>query len=191
MVVALVIFSAALVSAQDGIDHGSMGTLNIDYFNPQNDAHINWLKGDQDTNHTKPLIVAFAQGDLRQTKVQLEWILARFINHPQALAIAAAFSISTKNPTWAIPHFERALSIYPQHALTHAQYGKYLTDIGMADKGMEQLKKASEMEPRLIAAHVWLAVAYAKSGNADLARESTEKARSLGYKGDLTQYGLK
>jgi Tfp pilus assembly protein PilF len=175
----------------DGIYHGSTGTLNLDYFNGTNDSHIAWLVKDQDHYHTKPLIVAFGQGDLTRVKVELEWILVRFINHPQALAIAAAFSISTKNSTWAIPHFERALSIYPQYALTHAQYGKYLTDIGMADRGLEQLKRAAEMNPNLVAAHVWLAASYAKSGNADLARESAEKARSLGYKGDLTQYGLR
>jgi tetratricopeptide (TPR) repeat protein len=177
--------------AQDGIDHGPTGTLNLDYFNPTGDAHITWLKADQDKYHTIPAIKDFARGDMKGTRLGLEWILVRFINHPQALALAAAFSIATKNSMWAIPHFERALGIYPQYALTHAQYGKYLTDIGMVDKGLEQLNKAAEMDPKLIAVQVWLAAAYSKSGNADLAREAAEKARSLGYKGDLAQYGLK
>jgi len=176
---------------QDGIDHGATGTLNLDYFNGTNDPHIAWLKKDQDFHHTRALMVAYGQGDLQRAKVELEWILVRFINHPQVLAIAAAFSISTKNPTWAIPHFERAVRIYPQYALTYAQYGKYLTDIGMVDRGLERLRKATEMDPNLVAAHVWLAASYAKSGNADLARESAEKAKSLGYNGDLRQFGVK
>jgi Tfp pilus assembly protein PilF len=117
--------------------------------------------------------------------------LARFINHPQALAIAGAYALSIKNPRWAVPYFEKALSIYPQYAVTHAQFGKYLTDIGMVDKGLEKLKRAAEMDPKLVGAQVWLAAAYAKSGNADLARESAEKARSLGFKGDLAAYGVR
>ncbi len=179
------IFLAGLANAQNGIDHGPTGTLNLDYFNGAKDPHITWLVKDQDHYHTKPLIGAFGEGDLRRVKVELEWILARFINHPQALFIAAAYSIRTKNPTWAVPHFQRALSIYPQYALTHAQYGKYLTDIGAIDQGIEQLKKAAEMDPNLVAVHVWLAAAYAKSGNADRAREAAEKARSLGHKGEI------
>ena len=123
----------------------------------------------------------------KKLKVELEYILIRFINHPQALALAEAFAISTKNPMWATPHFERALSIYPQYAVTNAQYGKYLTEIGMVDKGIEKLNKAAEIDPKLVAAQVWLAAAYAKSGNADLAREAAEKARSLGYKGKLDE----
>jgi len=190
----LVVISATPSKAQvgaDGIDHGTTGTLNLDYFNGTNDPHIAWLKGDQDTNHTKPLITAFGQGDLKRTRVELEWILTHFINHPQALAIAGSFAVLIKNPTWAVPYFEKALSIYPQYAVTHAQYGKYLTDIGMVDRGLEKLKKAAEMDPKLVGAQVWLAAAYAKSGNADLARESAEKARSLGFKGDLAAYGVR
>lgn len=188
--IVLMMFCCVSGYAQDGIDHGPTGTLNLDYFNAKGDPHITWLKADQDKAHTIPAMRDFARGDMKGTRQGLEWILVRFINHPQALALAAAFSIATKNSLWAIPHFERALGIYPEYALTHAQYGKYLTDIGMVDKGFEQLNKAAEMDPKLIAAHVWLAAAYSKSGNADLARESAEKARSLGYRGDLTQYGL-
>jgi len=187
----LIVISAAPSHAQGGIDHGTTGTLNLDYFNGTNDPHITWLKGDQYEAHIKPLINAFGQGDLKRTRVELEFILARFVNHPQALAIAGTFAVLIKNPTWAMPYFEKAVSIYPQYALTHAQYGKYLTDIGMVDKALERLKKAAEMDPKLVGAQVWLAAAYAKSGNADLARESAEKARSLGFKGDLAAYGIR
>jgi tetratricopeptide (TPR) repeat protein len=187
----LIVISAAPCRAQAGMDHGNTGTLNLDYFNGTNDPQITWLKGDQYDNHIKPLIYAFGQGDLKRTKAELEYVLARFINHPQALAIAGSFSLQTKNPTWAMPYFEKAISVYPQYAVTHAQYGKYLSDIGMVDKGLEKLKKAAEMDPKLVGAQVWLAAAYAKSGNADLAREAAEKARSLGFKGDLAAYGVR
>jgi Tfp pilus assembly protein PilF len=182
-----ILFLACPTAQAAGIDHGATGTLNLDYFNPSNDPHIRWLKGDLDGAHTKPAIRAFAQGDLKTVRVELDYILIRFINHPQALALAVAFATSTKNPTWAIPHFERALGVYPQYAITHAQYGNYLTSIGMVDNGIEKLKKATEMDPKLIGAHVWLSVAYKKAGNDELAREAAEKARALGYKGRLDE----
>ena len=69
MSVFLFIFSVISASAQpDGIDHGATGTLNLDYFNPSNDPHIRWLKGDLDGAHTKPAIRAFAQGDLEKAQ---------------------------------------------------------------------------------------------------------------------------
>ena len=68
----LIVISAAPSHAQGGIDHGTAGTLNLDYFNGTNDPHITWLKGDQDEVHIKPLIIAFGQGDLKRTRVELE-----------------------------------------------------------------------------------------------------------------------
>lgn len=186
--ICLILFITTVISvnAQDGIDHGPLGTLNHDYFSTSRDPGFLSYKSSLDNAHAKPGLVAFAEGNMRETQVQLEYVLLRTINHPQMLALAALFSIRTKNPMWAMPYFERALSYYPQYALTHAQYGKYLTEIGMVDKGLEQLTKASEMDPNLVAAYVWLEAAYKKSGNLKLARQSAEKARSLGYQGKLS-----
>ena len=173
--------------AQDGIDHGPTGTLNLDYFNPRGNAHIKWLINDMNRAHLQPAIRNIGAGRLKNAKDDLNYILIRFINHPQALALAALVAIASKDSTWAMQHYERALNLYPQYALTHAQYGKYMADIDMVDRGLEKLKKAAEMDPNLAATHVWLAAAYAKSGNAELAQEAAEKARSLGYKGNLPQ----
>ncbi len=183
----LVIFVVMSVNAQDGIDHGPGGTLNHDYFSTNRDQTFLNYRDSLDTAHAKPGLIAFAQGNMRETKVQLEYVLVRTINHPQMLALAALFSIRTKNPTWAVPYFDKALSLYPQYAITHAQYGKYLSEIGMVDKGLERLKKALEINPDLVAAYVWLAAIYSKSGNTDLAREAAEKARALGYTGKLAE----
>src|SRR5262245_52818943 len=97
-IIALVIFVVMSVNAQDGIDRGGTGTLNLDYFNPQGDSHITWLKADQDKAHVQPAILAFAQGDFKRAKVELEYLLPRFVNHPQALALAAALAIAMKSP---------------------------------------------------------------------------------------------
>jgi len=57
----------------------------------------------------------------------------------------------------------------------------------MVDKGLEKLKKALEIDPGLVAAHVWLEAAYKKTGQTELARQSAEKAKSLGYQGKLSE----
>lgn len=186
-----VIFSFVCVNAQDGIDHGPTGTANLDYFNSAKDPHIPWLINDMRRAHFDKAVRNVGSGRYKDAISELNYILARFVNHPEALALAGIVAKATNNSQWAISNFERALNLYPQYALTHAQYGKFLTDFGGTSAGIEKLDKAIEMDPQLAAAHVWLAAAYAKNGNTQLAQKAAEKARSLGYKGDLTQYGLK
>ena len=186
----LMVFWGVAGYAQDGIDHGPTGTLNLDYFNPQNDRHIAWLINDQNKHHLEPAFSDFAKGDMKGAMSALDWLLVRFVNHPEALSLAGIVARATKNLLWAVPHYERALRVYPQYALTHAQYGKFLVDIGSIDAGIEKLKTAVEMDRKLGTAYGWLAAAYSKKGNTALARENAEQARSLGYKGNLSAYGL-
>ena len=94
-----------------------------------------------------------------------------------------------KNPLLAQLYYEKALKLFPQYAITHAQYGSYLVGIGNSKAGIAQLEKAVEMNPRLMQAHTWLAQAYAKSGNAERARQVTERARELQSGGELPSRG--
>lgn len=184
--VGFTLFLSALACAAA---QAQQGTLDQDYFSPRQDNGYIEYRNSIDTAHAKPALAAFARGDMRATQVDLEYVLRRTINHPQMLALAGLFSITTKRPRWAMPYFERALSIYPEYALTHAQFGKYLTDIGMVDDGIGRLKKAIEIDPKLVAGYVWLAAAYKKHGQADLAREAEGRARSLGYSGKFSTEG--
>jgi Tfp pilus assembly protein PilF len=62
----------------------------------------------------------------------------------------------------------------------------YLVDIGKIDAGIQKLQKAIEIDPGLGQAHAWLAKAYYKNGNSELARQAAEKAKALGYRGKIT-----
>jgi tetratricopeptide (TPR) repeat protein len=99
--------------------------------------------------------------------------------------LLSAVAKLTKTPSLAIPYYERALQLYPQHAITYAQYGQYLVDIGFIEAGITRLKKAIELNPNLALAYAWLAQAYSKTGNLDLARQAAERARTLGFKGKM------
>ena len=88
-----VILGCVAGQAQDNIDHGPTGTLNHDYFSSRTDALFLGYRDSINTAHANPGFSAFARGDMRETKVQLEYVLQRTINHPQMLALAAVFSI--------------------------------------------------------------------------------------------------
>jgi tetratricopeptide (TPR) repeat protein len=182
LVAVLILFSAAAYAA-DGIDHGQTGTLNLNYFNPENDAHITWLINDIETYHLKPAINSIREGRLQQAYIDLDYLLLRFINHPQGLAFMGMLAKMMKKTAMPLPYYERALAIYPEYALTRAQFGDYLVEIGHVDEGIEQLKSAVDKDPKLVPANVWLAKAYTKKGNLALARQFQDQAKALGYKG--------
>lgn len=166
-----------------GYAQAQAGTANTDYFNPKDNRNIKLLIADINRAHVNPAFVHFTQGNMRRVKRALEYILPRIVNHPQALSLAAAYAIYTKKYDWAILHYKRALRLYPQYALTHAQYGKYLTDIDRVEAGIAKLKQAVEIDPKLTVGYVWLARAFFKGGNQELARQASEEAKALGYRG--------
>jgi tetratricopeptide (TPR) repeat protein len=163
------------------VDHGIGGTLNLDYFNPSNDPQIRWLIKDQESNHLIPAKGFLLAGRYGRAIDELRFLLDRFVNHPHGLMVLGAVAKLTKNYALAIQYYEKAIRIYPQYAVTHAQYGAYLVDIGKITEGIEQLRKAVEINPQLAAAHGWLAKAYYKSGNLERARQTAERAKALGY----------
>ncbi len=115
----------------------------------------------------------------------VKYTLDKFPNHPNALLLMGSVARLTGNLSLPIPYYEKALKLYPQYASTHAQYGSYLVDVGLVEAGIGKLKQAIEMDPQLTSAHAWLAGAYYKSGNSELARQAAEQARRLGYKGRI------
>jgi Tfp pilus assembly protein PilF len=161
---------------------GPSGTFNRDYFWAvnQTDYWRGLATSDVVTNHIKPAANNLARGDYMRAKADIEFVLLRFVNHPQALLLAGILSRANKDYAWGIKSFERALGLYPQYALTHAQYGKFLVDMGELNGGIARLKHALEMDPKLRAGYEWLAAAYVKDGKPELAQETREQARSLG-----------
>jgi Tfp pilus assembly protein PilF len=165
----------------DYTDHGTTGTLNTDYFNPTNDDFITWRIKDIEVHHLRPAVGHLRDGDYKRAFADLDFILVRFVNHPQALSMMGLVAKWTKNSILVVPYYERALGLYPEYALTNAQYGKYLIDINHVEKGIAKLKRALEIDPKLVVAYEWLAAAYVKIGDSDLARKVAEQARSLGH----------
>lgn len=114
---------------------------------------------------------------------ELKFILRYFPNHPKALTLLSVVAKQVQVPMLPISFYEKALAMYPQHAITHAQFGAYLVEIDKVDQGIESLQNALKIDPNMGAAYGWLAGAYQKKGNTHAAAKAQEQAAKLGYRG--------
>jgi tetratricopeptide (TPR) repeat protein len=162
--------------------------MNQDYFIADQYWEIKQNRGLLEKHHlTNPRVLAdFAAGRWASVIADLKFILERMPNHPKALQVLGHVAKTSLQDSLPIPYYEHALKLYPQYAITHAQYGAYLVAIGHLEAGIVRLNHAKDMDQKLVAAHVWLAKAYLKSGHPDLARQAKERARALGYKGSFS-----
>jgi Tfp pilus assembly protein PilF len=127
----------------------------------------------------------FREGDNQAAILNLKYVLRYFPNHPEALDLLGLIAKLTKTPSLPISHYHKTLRLFPQHAFTHAQYGNYLAENSVNNvqikEGIANLEKAIEMNPKLAVAYAWLANAYYKTGNSELALQSAKKAKELDY----------
>ena len=135
--------------------------------------------------HVATVPRSMSQARLDNALNDIKYTLDRFPNHPVSLQQLSMVAQLTKNTTLATSYFERAVSLYPQYALTRAQYGLFLVSTNNVDAGIEKLKQSIEIEPKLPAGYAGLAHAYAKKGDMTKAREAAGKARELGFTGKL------
>jgi tetratricopeptide (TPR) repeat protein len=166
------------------IHHGT--TLDHDYFTASQNFEIKDLLHKVEKFHLNDEVLAnISSGKYIYALKDIKYTLERFPNHPKALQLIGSTAKLINSFSLAIPYYEKALYLFPQYAITHAQYGSYLVDIGRIEVGISKLKHALELDPKLSAAYAWLAKAYFETGNLDLARQAVARARELGYKGNL------
>jgi predicted Zn-dependent protease len=158
-----------------------------DYFDASTDRIVKQrLQAVERFHMNKELFDGIANGKYKYALGDIDFTLRYFPNHPRGLQLLTTVAVLAKNRALPIRYFEKAIALYPSHAITHAQYGWYFVTIGDFENGLQKIKHAIEMDPKLIAGYVWLAQAYEKKGDLQLAREARERAKELGYKGQLT-----
>jgi tetratricopeptide (TPR) repeat protein len=149
-----------------------------DYFDPKNKVALVTVEKNHLTKET--FWKEFESRQYHYAIMELRFVLRNFPNHPKALQLMELIGKLTNQPHLVIPYYEKAVGLYPQYAITHAQYGNYLVDTGQAEKGIERLQRALQIDPKLAVAYYWLWDAYNKSGNLEMARQIAEKAKELG-----------
>lgn len=80
--------------------------------------------------------------DFEQAWNELAFVLHYFPNHPKALSLLSDLSFQLQQPLRAKRYFERALSLYPDHAPTYALYGEFLRRDAKYSLAIVQFKKA-------------------------------------------------
>jgi tetratricopeptide (TPR) repeat protein len=155
-----------------------------DYFTADQDGVKEYLNN-MTINHLNKVPGWIQQGRIFNAVDDLKYVLDRFPNNPQALQLLGMVARLAKNQGMAIAYFERAVKQFPQYAITHAQYGLYLVSNGNIDQGLEQFNQCIAIDPKFPAGHAGLAHAYAKKGDLTKAREAADKARELGFAGQL------
>ena len=179
-----------LVVALLGSVPGYAAKFPLDYFAAQsNDDEANLISlaeiGHIYGSHLgKNIYEIIASGNYNQAYQEMYYVLDRIPNHPKALQILSSLVRMTNKLSIAVSYYEKALSKYPQWPITYAQYGQFLMEIGQVDTAIEKLKRAIEIDPKLVGGYALLAKAYSKKGNSELARDAAAKARELGYKGE-------
>ncbi len=163
-----------LSSYHDYFEAAQMGMEGIGaYMRVLESAHVNNVPGQ------------ISRGELNAALANIRYTLDRFPNHPRSLQQLSIVAQITKNTALGVSYFEKAVSEFPNYAITHAQFGLYLVSIGNMDGGLEQLNQSISIDPKLPAGYAGLAHAYAKKGDLRRAKEAAQKARELGFTGKL------
>jgi tetratricopeptide (TPR) repeat protein len=128
-------------------------------------------------HHLSKALINLRQGKAREAINDCVYVLDRAVNHPKGLAILGFAARLAKEPSLPVRYYERAVTLYPGHAMTHAQYGKYLAEIGKREEGVKRLQRAIEIDPGFKVAYTWLAHLYVQLGQVDLARQMIQRRK--------------
>ncbi len=170
-----------------GSPKGNPGWVGNDYFAHHTDAHLKELLAKVERAHLagSNFYAKWNAGDIQYALGDLNYTLWVFPNHPKALHYMCAIAKTTEEYSLPIEPFQTALEKFPQHAITHAQFGRYLVEIGEIEGGMKKLGTALTLDPDLAPGHAWMAEALLAAGATSQAMTSVDRARELGFNGKI------
>ena len=177
------------------VTHDPSGpTFNHDYYDPSSRELIRLVRGAH-VNQIIPKIKQsfkihpnYRKSRLKSALAEVQYVLERLVNHPKALALSATVGNLLGQPKLPVKFYQRAISLYPKRPMPHAQFGNFLVGVGEIEDGIERLKIAIKINPKLAVAYGWLALAYEKNGDSELAEEYAKKAKKKGFRGKLPKF---
>jgi DNA-binding winged helix-turn-helix (wHTH) protein/tetratricopeptide (TPR) repeat protein/TolB-like protein len=75
--------------------------------------------------------------------------------------------------------FQRAIALDPRDTLAHHWYGEFLSLMGRAQDGIDELRRALELDPSSLAIRADLAAAFLRAGRIDDVRATLESGRKI------------
>ena len=130
-------------------------------------------------HHLQPALKHLSSGHPGRAIPELRFVLKYIPNHPKALQLMGVVSRLSNQSKVAEQYFAQAVRVFPNYALTHAQFGKFLVDVGRFEEGIEELERAQSIQPDLKIVYVWLSEAYQKDGDDEKAKLAEEKVKEL------------
>jgi tetratricopeptide (TPR) repeat protein len=109
------------------------------------------------------------------------WLLKEVPESERPLVMtvgAALVAAAAEDPKIAVEKFEAALRAYPDNADVHYRFGAYLLK-GAPDRGLAEIKKALELDPKHLPALVTLAIVSIELGDIPAAQDYGHRAVKL------------
>jgi len=173
-----------LVNAREGDGRKPMLADNYkDYFLRDVDRRTHNQVRNVDNLHLQPALMFLSKGKPKRAIPELKFVLRYVPNHPKALQLMGLVAKLTNRSPIADQYYKQAIYVFPKYALTHAQYGKFLVEIGRVEEGIQELETAQSIPPELSMVYVWLTEAYEKNGDHEKAQMARKKAKELEQKG--------
>lgn len=122
-----------------------------------------------------------SEGTVQWAIADVEFVLAWFPNHPEALQLASQIAQMQGTPKAADKYYTRALQMYGDSGMTRLLYGLHLHRSGRLDKAIEAYHKAIELDPNNANAYYNLGLALLSQDKVAEAHEAAEHAYDLGY----------
>jgi tetratricopeptide (TPR) repeat protein/ribosomal protein L40E len=120
-----------------------------------------------------------AQGDHAKILEQVDYLAGILRQNPNditALIALADLSFNNKAFTKAAEYYSRYLQLVPADNSVRSRYGSSLTFLGAFDEAIFELNQILSEEPGHFQALAYLSIAYAQSGNRELALKAGQAA---------------
>lgn len=122
-----------------------------------------------------------SEGTIQWAQQDIEFVLAWFPNHPEALQLASQIANMGGTPKAADKYYIRALQMYGDSGMTRLLYGLHLHRSGRIDQAIEAYHKAISLAPDNANAYYNLGLALLSQGKVAEAREAAKQAYALGH----------
>ena len=152
-----------------------------DYFDPEKRQLLVQLK----RYHLDAAVKDMNDRKLNIAQAEVDFVLRWVPNHVEGLLVNEAIAKAKGLPELALGRYVRALELYPNHAITHMQFGAYLLDLGRVDAAIDSLNAALRLDPTLGMAHSYLANAYRRKGDSERAAAEEAEARKYSGRGGI------
>lgn len=119
--------------------------------------------------------------ELDKAKQEFDFILGRWPNHPQVLALQAETLARQGKPRLIDEYFERAYRLSPDVSQIHVTHGVALMRQNRLDEAIQHLQRGVELDDSSVNGHYNLGLALVRAKRLEEANRHAQRAYALGH----------